>query len=62
MRDALRIVIHLDREANDPHFIKVVHGPGGRVSHVAKVHTLAGLRRLTPYVREAYRLAEHEDA
>src|SRR5512146_554416 len=38
MRDALRVVIHLDRQAAAPQFIKI--GPSGkRVSHVALVRT-----------------------
>ncbi len=60
MRDALRVVIHLDREAKAPCFVKV--GPSGkRVSHVALIRTAAELRTVTPFLRQAFDLAASED-
>ena len=56
MRDALRVVVHLDRKVAKPFFIKV--GPvGKRVSHVALVRTGDDLRRVMPFLREAFDLA-----
>src|SRR5215472_4127764 len=61
MRDALRVVIHLDRRASAPCFIK--SGPSGkRVSHVALVRTAGELRTIMPYLREAFNLAVSEEA
>ena len=58
-RDALRVVVHLSRQVDDPHFIKA--GPAGkRVSHVAFVATQPDLRAIVPYLREAYDLAAGE--
>ncbi len=58
-RDALRVVVHLSRRANDPCFVKA--GPAGkRVSHVAFVATLRDLQAIAPYLREAYDLAAGE--
>lgn len=55
-RDALRVVVHLGRKADAPFFVKA--GPSGRrVSHVAFVRTLAELRALVPFLREAHELA-----
>ena len=61
MRDALRVVIHLDREVRAPCFIKVGRGDR-RVSHVALVRTPAELRVITPLLREAYDLAAGEES
>jgi hypothetical protein len=59
MRDALRVVVHLDRKVNAPYFIKV--GPSGkRVSHVALVRTAGDLRTVLPFFREAFDLAVSE--
>jgi predicted transport protein len=54
--DALRVVIHLDREVCSPLVTKVGHS-GKRVSHVAMIRTPAELRTITPVLREAYALA-----
>jgi Domain of unknown function (DUF5655) len=59
MRDVLRLVIHLDRRAPDPHFMKIGQS-GKRISHVALVRTAKELRALVPYLREAFDLAESE--
>ena len=61
MRDALRVVIHLDRAVRAPCFIKVGRS-GKRVSHVAMIRTPAELRVITPLVREAYELAAGKSA
>jgi hypothetical protein len=61
MRDALRVVIHIGRKASAPIFIKT--GPGGkRVSHVALVRTAGDLRRIIPFLREAFDLAVSEES
>ena len=56
MRDALRVVVHLDRKVSAPCFIKV-GASGKRVSHVALVRTAGDLRTVMPFLREAYDLA-----
>jgi predicted transport protein len=60
-RDALRVVIHLDRAVSAPYFIKVGRS-NRRVSHVTTVRTPAELRVITPLLREAYALAASEDS
>jgi hypothetical protein len=60
MRDTLRVVIHLDRVAKAPCFIKVGRS-GKRLSHVAFVKTAADLRAIAPFLREAFDLAASED-
>jgi predicted transport protein len=62
MRDALRLVVHLGREVRAPYFIKVQRGTDGRVAHVTKVHSTKELHVVTPFLREAYRLARSEEA
>jgi predicted transport protein len=53
MSDTLRLAIHLSREAKNPLFIKV--GSDRRqVTHVVKLHTLAELEIMKPFLREAY--------
>ena len=58
-KDALRVVIHLGREVDASHFIKVVRGPK-RVSHVALVRTVQDFRRIVPFLQEAFDLAANE--
>jgi predicted transport protein len=60
MRDALRVVIHLDRKVRAPQLIKVGQS-GKRVSHVALVRTSAELRAILPYLREAFDLTTDQD-
>ena len=60
MRGALRVVIHLARKADEPWFIKIGRD-GKRVSHVALVQTPADLRRILPFLREAFALAKGEE-
>jgi hypothetical protein len=59
MKDALRVVIHLDRKVAAPCFIKSGNDRN-RVSHVALVRTPADLKAITPYLREAFDLAMGE--
>jgi hypothetical protein len=59
MRDALRVVIHLDREVNAPYFIKVARGDR-RIAHVMRIRTGSELRAITPLLSEAYELAASE--
>lgn len=59
MRDALRVVIHLDRAVKSPQFIKVGKSQK-RVSHVALVRTAEDLRTILPFFREAFDLSERE--
>jgi Domain of unknown function (DUF5655) len=59
MRDALRVVIHLDRRVSAPQFLKV--GPSGkRVSHVALVRTSDEVGAITQFLREAFDLTVSE--
>lgn len=60
MREALRVVVHLAGKANEPCFIKIGRD-GKRVSHVALVRTPAELRRIVPFLREAFALAKSEE-
>ena len=53
MTDALRVAVHLRRKLDDPIFFKVV-SDGKKVTHVAKLRTAEDLRRMKPYVQEAY--------
>ena len=60
-RDALRVVVHLGRKVEKPYFVKM--GPSGkRVSHVAFVRTGEELRRVIPFLREAWELAVSEES
>jgi len=61
MRDALRVVVHLDRKVRAPHFIKIGQGDK-HVSHVALVRTAGNLRTLVPFLREAFDLAVSEES
>jgi hypothetical protein len=57
--DALRVVIHLDRRAIEPCFIKI-GSSGRRISHVALIRTPQELRGIQPFLREAFDLAVRE--
>jgi hypothetical protein len=60
-RDALRVVVHLGRKVSAPCFIK--SGPSGsRVSHVTVLRTPEDLRRIMPFLREAFDLALGEES
>ena len=61
MKDALRVVIHLDRKAAAPYFVKVGRS-GKRISHVALVRTAAELGTIVPFLREAFALAVSEES
>jgi len=58
MKDALRVVIHLNRKAVAPCFIKIGQ-VGKRVSHVALIRTAQDLRTIVPFLREAFDLASN---
>ena len=60
MRDALRVVIHLECKINAPCFIKIA-GADKRFSHVALVRTSEDLHTIKPFLREAFDLAAGED-
>lgn len=53
MSDALRLVVHLSRKASNRLFVKI-GADRKRVSHVARLHTLAELETMKPFLREAY--------
>jgi hypothetical protein len=61
MRDALRVVVHLDREVGAPCFFKVQRGSPNRVAHVAMLRTAGELQTIAPYLERAYRLAVNEE-
>ena len=61
MRDALRVVIHLERKVSAPCFVKIGEGDK-RVAHVALVRTDEDLRTIKPFLREAYNLAAGEES
>ncbi len=61
MRDALRLVVHLDREAQAPCFFKVQRGAPNRVAHVTLLRSVPELPTVVPYLEEAYRLAANEE-
>ena len=61
MRDALRVVMHLNRKASAPCFIKVGRS-GNRISHVALVRIPEDLGTIVPFLREAFDLAVSEGA
>jgi hypothetical protein len=60
-RDAMRVVIHLDREVTSRVFVQSGRN-GKRVSHVAFVRTATQVRAILPYLRDAYDLAIGESA
>jgi predicted transport protein len=53
MSGAIRLAIHLSREANNPLFTKIV-SDRKHVTHVAKLHRLDELETMKPFLREAY--------
>jgi len=61
MRDALRLVVHLDREVRIPCFVKVQRGSTNRVAHVTLLRSASEFRTVLPYLEEAYRLAASEE-
>ena len=58
-RDALRVVVHLDRKVSAPYFVKSAPSRN-RISHVALVQTGEDLRTILPFLREAFDLAVSE--
>jgi hypothetical protein len=61
MRDALRVVIHLGRKASAACFIKIAESDK-RVSHIALIRTAEDLRKIVPFLREAFDLAVSKDS
>ena len=55
MKDSLRLALQLDRVVEHPLFFKTAQDPRGRVQQVAKLHDLAELRAIEPYLRQAHR-------
>ncbi len=53
MSDALRLVIHLGRKAENKLFMKVA-ADRKHVSHVVKLRDMEELEAMKPYLREAY--------
>ena len=53
MSDAVRLALHLARKAAHPLFFKVAADPR-HVTHVAKLHGVAQLAQMEPFLREAY--------
>jgi hypothetical protein len=57
MSDSIRIAIHLSRKVEHPLFEKV--GLDRRqVTHVARLHNLAELGAMKPFLREAYEIVD----
>ena len=54
MSDALRLAIHLSRQAKNPLFIKI-GSDRKHVTHVAKLHNMKELESMKPFLREAYK-------
>jgi hypothetical protein len=53
MTDAVRVAVHVRRHLNDSLFFKVV-SEGKKVTGVTKLQTETQLKRLLPYLAEAY--------
>ena len=53
MSDALRLAIHLSRQAKHPLFMKIA-SDRKQVTHVAKLHRMDELEAMKPFLREAY--------
>ena len=53
MSGALRLAVHLPREAEHPLFIKI-GADRKQVTHVAKLHDLDEVESMKPFLREAY--------
>ena len=53
MADAIRLAVHLSRKAEHGLFIKVA-ADRSHVTHVAKLHDMAELDAMKPFLREAY--------
>jgi hypothetical protein len=61
MRDGLRLAIYLGRTIPAPCFFKVGRISAHRIIHVAMLRTLTDWRTVRPYLKEAYRFAQHEE-
>lgn len=53
MSDAVRLAVHLSREAKNPLFMKIV-SDRKHVTHVAKLRHMEELESMKPFLREAY--------
>lgn len=53
MPAAIRLAIHLPRQAKHPLFIKIA-SDRKHVTHVAKLHDVGELEAMKPFLREAY--------
>lgn len=62
MKEGLRLAIYLDRLVQAPCFFKVGRSSAHRIIHVAMLRTMTEWRTVRPYLKEAYRFAEAEDA
>ena len=62
MRDGLRLAIYLGRTRRASCFFKVGRMSTHRIIHVAMLRTLTDWRTVRPYLKEAYRFAQEEDA
>lgn len=57
MKDALRLALQLDKVIEHPLFFKTVQDARGRVQQVARLHDVAELQAIEPYLRQAHRYA-----
>lgn len=53
MKNCIRIVVHLNREVNDPVFLKTV-SDRKHISHVAKLESTDEFCNIQAYLKEAY--------
>jgi predicted transport protein len=56
MSGALRLAVHLSREAKNRLFFKIA-SDRKHVTHVAKLHTMDELEMMKPFLREAYQFS-----
>ena len=56
MPGALRLAVHLSREAKNRLFFKI-GSDRKHVTHVAKLHTMDDLETMKPFLREAYQFS-----
>ena len=56
MSGAIRLAIHLSREAKNTLFIKIA-SDRKQVTHVAKLHSMDEFETMKPFLREAYQFS-----
>ncbi|WP_369127366.1 DUF5655 domain-containing protein [Bowmanella dokdonensis] len=61
MKDVVRVAVHIGRTVDNPIFIKIVDD-GKQVTHVAKIANLRELKKLEPYIKEAYEFSVSEQS